>query len=198
MPTINALASARLRYKQLSPGVYRCSLLVWSHTYDHSNAAGRSAVVSGVYLAQLPASTASLVATRSITDRYGVSHAGLWVPTSGAGEEGWDGYTEYDSGGACGPGVPNVIWGAWTGIYDERCAADPAVDAFRLQTSRVSAVEIAVFNYLPGPLSFEFDLKSPKPPAAVRLVLGLQGGNGGNPAQRNAALPNQEFTITFP
>ncbi|MDH4132521.1 MAG: hypothetical protein OEV95_12025 [Gemmatimonadota bacterium] len=198
MATRNALATARLSYRLLKPKLYRCSLMVWSRTYDHPTPMHRSAAVTGVFIAQLPATTTSLIATRSIKDRYGVSHSGFWVPTIGGGEEGWDGYAEYDTGGACGAGLPNVFWSASSGIYDDRCAADPAIDAYRLQTARPTAEQITVYNYLAGPVTFEFDFKSAKPPAAVRLVVGLQGGNGGNPAQLAPTLPNEEFTIVFP
>jgi len=198
MPTRNALASARLSYTQATPtDPYRVTLQVWSHSYDHPTPSRRSAVVSGVKLTQLsqlpplpnPGSTITNVA---ITDRYGISHADLWTLGYGGGEQGFVGHVEWDNGS-------KVVWSASSGIYDERCAADQTCDRLRLQTFRHTAVdEITVYNYLPGPLTFAFDIKLSAPPTAVRLQLSLQGGNGGNPAQRTPLLLDEEFVINFP
>lgn len=199
MPTRNALATARLRYSQATPQApYRVTIQVWSRTFDHPNPTHRSAMVSGVFLTQLPPSTGYAVANVAVTDRYGVDHSGLWVRTSGANEEGFVGYKEYDTGGACGPNLPNVFWSAFSGIYDDRCLGDPAIDALRLQTAHVTAEQITAYNYLSGPLTFAFDIRLAGPPSSLRIRIGQVGGNGGNPAQRSATLPDQEFVIQFP
>lgn len=126
MPTRNALATARLSYSHRGrKAPYHASIQARSHSYDHPDPARRSALVTGVFLTQLPPSTGYAVSNVAITDRYGVDHTVLWIRTSGAQEEGFEGYTEYDTGGACGPGLPSVFWGSFSGIYDERCLADP-------------------------------------------------------------------------
>jgi hypothetical protein len=199
MPTRNALAAARLRYAQAAPTApYRVTLQVWSHSFDHPDPVRRSALVTGVFLTQLPPGTGYVVSNVAITDRYGVDQSGMWTRSSGANEEGFAGYTEYDTAGVCGHGLPSVFWAAFSGIYDERCLDDPSVDAFRLQTYRLSAPAVSVFNYIVGPLTFTFDIVLPSPPSAVRLRLGLIGGNGGNPAQRSPTLPDEQFVIRFP
>jgi hypothetical protein len=201
MPTRNALTTARLSYVHPAPGApYHVTLEVRSHSFDHPDPARRSALVTEVYLTQLAPSSSYLVSNLSIKDRYGVDHDGLWAGTGGFHEVGFKGYTEYDTAGACGPDLPGVFWGAFTGIYDERCLADPATDARRLQTYRSSPTQVGVFNYLLGPVTFAFDIALPSPPTAVRLKLGLIGGNGGHPAQRTpgTAIPDEEFVIKFP
>ncbi len=199
MPTRNAFASARLRYAQAAgAGPYHVTLQIWSHSFDHPNPSRRSALVTGVFLTQLAPGPGYALSNVGITDRYGVDQSGLWTRTSGANEEGFEGYAEYDTGGACGPNLPNVFWSAFSGIYDERCLADAGTDARRLQTYRSAAEQVSVFNYVVGPLTFAFDIVVASPPAAVRVRLGLIGGNGGNPAQRSATLPDEEFVIQFP
>jgi hypothetical protein len=199
MPTRNALATARLNYAQKGlKAPYHVTLQVWSHSFDHPDPAHRSALVTGVYLTQLPPSSGYNVSNVSIKDRYGVDHTGLWKQRSGANQEGFEGYQEYDTAGRCGPELPGIFWDAHTGIYDERCLADPATDARRFQTWRRSAYQVSVFNYLLGPVTFAFDIVLPLPPSAVRLRLGLIGGNGGNPAERQTPpLPDEEFVIQF-
>jgi hypothetical protein len=200
MPTRNALAAARLRYAQAAPTApYHVTLQVWSHSFDHPDPVRRSALVTGVFLTQLPPSTAYGVSNVAITDRYGVDQSGMWTRGGGSvNEEGFVGYTEFDTGGACGRSLPSVFWGVFSGIYDERCLDDPGVDAFRLQTYRPSTPQVSVFNYIVGPLTFAFDIVLTSPPSAVRLRLGLIGGNGGNPAQRSPTLPDEQFVIRFP
>ena len=199
MPTRNALASARLRYVQKLPtGPYHVAIQVWSHSYDHPDPTRRSALVTAVYLTDLPPSSGYTVSAVDIRDRYGIDQTRFWRHVSGASQEGFDGYTEYDTGGLCGHGLPNVFWTANSGVYDERSLADPTVDAFRLQSYRQGAAQVAIYNYMLGPLTFSFDISLPAPPSAVRLMLGQIGGNGGNPAQRTATLPNEEWIIRFP
>jgi hypothetical protein len=198
MPTRNALATARLTHAKLKGGRYHIEIQVWSHSYDHPDPARRSAMVSEVYAAGLGPSGGYSVTNIKITDRYGVDETGLWRRRDGANETGFGGYTEYDTGGNCGPSLPSVFWFSHTGIYDDRCPGDSACDAMRLQTWRATGTQIEVFNYLLGPVTFAFDLVTPKPPNSVRLVMSQIGGNGGNPAQRAAVLPNEEFTIVFP
>jgi hypothetical protein len=147
-------------------------------------------LVKEVYLTQLTGSSHT-VSNVVVTDRYGVDETGLWRRMGGGPEEGFEGYTEYDPGGG-------ALWSARTGVYDERCLADPACDKMRLQTYLSSPHQITVFNYLIGPVTFSFDITLSAPPKAVRLVMGHVGGNGGNPAQRSAALPDEEFVIQFP
>ena len=197
MPTRNALASARLKYSQATPAdPYRVTLQVWSHSYDHPTLSHRSAVVSGVTLTQLsqlpPLTNLSTISNVAITDRYGVSHVGLWeVGYTGAGEQGFVGHAEWGTNA-------KVVWQALSGIYDDRCATDQTCDRFRLQSFRHTSIdEITVYNYLPGPLTFAFDIRLSAPPTAVRLRLSLIGGNGGNPAQRTPSLPDEEFVINF-
>ena len=161
-------------------------------------------MVDRVYLTELPQSSSYAVTNVRITDRYGIDETLLWMPSKGGTGVGFDGYVELDTGQPCRPGFPNVLWGAFTGIYDDRCVADPACDARRLQTfvappgTPPGRIQLAAYNYLIGPLTFSFDITLSIAPAAVRLRMGQVGGNGGNPAQRNATLPNEEFIIRFP
>jgi hypothetical protein len=112
MPTRNALAAARLRYAQAAPTApYRVTLQVWSHSFDHPDPIRRSALVTSVFLTQLPPGTGYVVSNVAITDRYGVDQSGMWTRSSGANEEGFAGYTEYDTAGVCGHGLPSVFWG---------------------------------------------------------------------------------------
>ena len=55
-----------------------------------------------------------------------------------------------------------------------------------------------IHNYLFGPVTFTFDINLSAAPTAVKLKMGLVGGNGGNPAQLYATLPSEEFVIQFP
>lgn len=198
MPTRNALATARLRYEQRRPGEpYHVRLQVWSHSYDHPDASRRNALVIAAYITDLPAGTSATATNHRITDRYGVDHTMLWAGSGGGTQYGFEGYTEGSSHGRCPPDLPGVFWTAHSGIYDERCLADPACDAMRLQTYRHSQYQLANFNYLLGPVTFAFDIELSAPPTAVRLRLGHIGGNGGNPAQRQATLPNEEFVIRW-
>ncbi|HEY2378179.1 MAG TPA: hypothetical protein VGH98_19540 [Gemmatimonadaceae bacterium] len=198
MPVRNALATAQLSYAQRGKGApFHVTIAVWSHSYDHPDAARRNALVTGVYLADLPASGVYNVSNILIRDRYNVDQTGLWTRTSGANLEGFEGYTEFDTHGACGNAWPNVIWSAYSGIYDERCVADATVDAFRLQTYRIAHPQISVYNYMLGPVTFSFEINLPAAPTSVGLRLGLIGGNAGNPAQRTNTVPNEEWVIQF-
>ena len=202
MPTRNALASVRLSYAQAAPsGPYHVTLQVWSHSFDHPDPLHRSALIKGVYLTQLPGAPTSnhQVSNVRITDRYGIDETEVWGRTSGGNEEGFDGYTFGDTNllARCVPQL-NEMWNAFTGIYDERCLADPACDALRLQTHRLPGFILIAFNYLLGPLTFSFDIALSGPPRAVKLKVGHIGGNGGNPLQRNATLPDEEFVIQVP
>jgi hypothetical protein len=118
----------------------------------------------------------------------------------GGTEIGFEGYTELDTVTPCGPGFPSVLWGAFSGVYDERCLADPLCDARRLQNYRASASpkQLGAFNYLLGPVTFAFDIALTAAPTAVRVRVGHVGGNGGNPSQRSATLPDETFVIQFP
>jgi hypothetical protein len=140
------------------------------------------------------------VSNLRITDRYGIDETLLWSIVLGGTEIGFEGYTELDTGGSCGPGFPNALWGAFSGVYDERCLADPLCDARRLQTYRPNALpkQLLAFNYLLGPVTFAFDIALTAAPTAVRLSVGHVGGNGGNPSQRSATLPDETFVIQFP
>jgi len=169
--------------------------MVWSRSYDHPDPGHRNAMIKEVHLTQLTGGTHS-VSNLLITDRYGIDETELWKRGGGGPEEGFKQYTEWVPPVGCPQGVP-IAWGSYTGIYDERCLADPACDAMRLQTHRLPAHQIVVFNYLIGPVTFSFDF-TPSPPKAVRLVMGHIGGNGGIPARRYAILPDEEFIIQFP
>ena len=198
MPTRNALGSIRLSYTQSVPnGPYHITLQVWSHSYDHPDPARRSAAIRGVYLIQLTGGSPYNMSHVKIVDRYGVEQNSLWTGVSAPNEAGFEGYVEVDTGKPCQPGFPNVLWGAYTGIYDERCLEDPACDRRRLQTI-AQWPQLTSFNYLLGPLTFSFDLALSAPPTAVRLRMSLVGGNGGNPAQRFYTLPDEGFIITVP
>ena len=153
-------------------------------------------MIREVYLTQLQGTNNSF-SNAVITDRYGVDETLLWKPVIGGPEIGWRGYVEWDSTGVC-PGAIGVVWGSDSGIYDERCLYDPTCDAMRLQTEIPAPHKISVFNYLLGPLTFTFDIALSSPPRAVRLVMGHNGGNGGDPAVRYAALPDEEFVIQVP
>jgi hypothetical protein len=201
MPTRNALASIRLSYVHKTPAApYHITIQVWSHSYDHPDPNHRSAMVSGVYLTQLAVNPGYSVSNLRITDRYGIDETWLWTVASSTTEIGFDGYAELDTGRPCQPGFPNVLWGAYTGIYDERCLADPACDARRLQTylPLPARTQLSAYNYLLGPVTFAFDIKLSAIPIAVRLSMRHVGGNGGNPAQRWALLPSEEFVIQVP
>jgi hypothetical protein len=184
METRNALATVRLRTQQSgATNSFHIKLTVWSRSFDHPNPSHRNALVTGVYLTQL-AGTPGYFSNTQIKDRYGVDHTRLWA----GADSGFKGYTEYDPGA----GPP---WGANTGIYDERCLTDPSCDLMRLQTYRTDPHKLLAFNYLIGPVTFDFDVELSAPPKAVKLVLGHIGGNGGNPAQRYALLPDEEFIV---
>ena len=199
MPVRAALAAARLTYaKKKGAAGFRVTIEVWSHSYDHPDPAQRSALVNGVYLMDLPAASGYVVTNVAIKDRYGVDETALWAGLQGANQVGFEGYTEYDTGGRCGQGLPSVFWAANSGIYDERCLADPSVDAYRLQTYRIGAAQISIYNYMLGPLTFSFDIAIGSAPTSVGLRMGQIGGNGGNPAQRTAALPDEQWVIRFP
>lgn len=170
--------------------------MVWSHSYDHPDPLRRNALIKEVYLTHLAGQSHAL-SNVVIRDRYGVDESGLWTRRAGGQEVGFDGYIEWDAAGQCGPGL-NVVWGLFTGIYDERCLADFACDAMRLQTYSPGANKLSAFNYLLGPVTFDFDIALSAPPNAVKLVMGHNGGNGGVPAQRWALLPDEHFVIEVP
>lgn len=202
MPTRNALAAIRLTYtKKRGATKYSIKLEVWSHSYDHPDPNHRSSIITGVYLTQLPQlppANSYSVSNLNITDRYGINQNSMWTGVNRGTEFGFEGYIELDTGRPCQPGFPNVVWGVYTGIYDERCLADPECDARRLQTVRTQWAQLSGYNYLIGPVTFAFNMALPVVPAAVRLVVGQVGGNGGNPAQRTATQPNEEFVIQVP
>ena len=140
MPTRNALASIRLSQVQRTAGApYHISLEVRSHSYDHPDPNHRSSLVNGVYLTQLPLSQSHTVSNLRITDRYGIDQTLLWSIVPGGTEIGFEGFTELDTVAPCRPGFPSVLWNAFSGVYDERCLADPLCDARRLQNYRVNA-----------------------------------------------------------
>ena len=199
MTVRNALASAQLTYTQKGAGApYHVAIKVWSHTYDHPDPARRSALVTEVFLAELP-QNAPIMTNVKIVDRYGVDQTMVFTGTIGGSQQGWEGYKEFDTGGACGPQLPQVFWGAFSGIYDERCLADQTIDARRLQTYGIGSTQISVYNYILGPLTFSFDIALASPPTSVLLRVGRIGGNGGNPAQRTEVFPgHEEFLIRFP
>ena len=198
MPARNALASLRLNYRPLAkPNHMHISLEVWSHSYDHPDPAHRNALVIAVTLVQPP--VIEELTNLKITDRYGVDQTQLWRVASGGMIE-FFGYSEWDAADTCAPAVFGVVWGSWTGIYDERCQADLACDSRRLQTHLTGPtnLQLIAFDYVAGPMTFAFDIVAAAPPKTFKLKMGLVGGNGGNPAQRWAALPDEEFTIQVP
>jgi hypothetical protein len=195
MPVKNAFASASLTCDPIPGKKFHVTLKVWSHSYDDPNPARRNALIRKVELTGL-AGNQNNVNNVQITDRYGIDETKLWTPSAGV-DAGFDGYTEVGPVKIGTTSIP-VIWGAYTGIYDERCLADAACDAMRLQTFRPDANRIAPFNYLLGPVTFSFDIAQPAAPKSVRLTMGLIGGNGGNPAQRSPAPGEDVFVISFP
>ena len=198
MPTKNALATIRLNYTQKNGAPYRVRIQVWSHSYDHPDPAKRNSLVTGVALTNLPQPNQVTLSNAKITDRYGIDSTGLFRVKSGV-DTGFDGFTEWDSGGSCGHGVPNVLWLSYAGVYDERCLADPACDAMRFQNYRWGPYQIVGFNYMLGPVTFEFDATLSSPPTDVKLTMAHIGGNGGNPATRTSnANVFEEFVIHFP
>jgi hypothetical protein len=198
MPARNAFASASLDcVPKKGGGAFHVTLKVWSHSYDQADPQRRNALIKTVKLARLTG-TQNPLSNVHITDRYGVDHTAFWPVEQGGAEVGFVSYTEVGPV-FIGTTRINVIWGSTTGIYDERCWADPACDSMRLQTVRVGQDQIAVFNYLLGPVTFSFDIAQPVAPKAVKLVMGYISGNGGNPAQRGPALLDEEiFIIEFP
>ena len=197
MPTKNALAAVRLSYAQKPRRPYHVSLEVWSHSYDHPDPNHRNALVVGVELAHLAPGSYSATNLR-ITDRYGIEQTQLWAVVSG-GTLGFFGYREWDAADSCAPAVFGVVWGNFTGAYDERCLADLSCDSRRLQSylTGPTNLQFVGFNYVAGPLTFSFDANLTAPPTAVKIRMGHIGGNGGNPAQRWATLPDEEFVIDF-
>jgi hypothetical protein len=195
----NAFASVQLSYSQPVAGAaYKIALQVWNRSFDNPDPGRRSSIIKGVFLTQLTG-TPNAVSNPRISDRYGIDETTFWAGTGGFKEVGFDGYIEGDSArlGKCKPDI-GIMWSVFTGIYDERCLADTACDAMRLQTISSPQLRLTVLNYLIGPVTFSFDLATSSPPKAVRLVMALIGGNGGNPAQRWATLPEEEFVIQFP
>jgi hypothetical protein len=185
MPSPN-LATATLKHTAIRPGWHHITLTVRSHTHQNPDPTKRCAAITEVYVTELAAGEHA-VANITIKDAYGVDHLDLWSQVSGD-EEGFTGYTECDSGGA-------VEWTSTSAIYDTACLHDPDVDAMRLQNFRSGDSSVAAFNYMSGPVTFEFDLEVAAPPKAVRLVFGLMGGNGGDATSRKAAQPDESVVI---
>ncbi|HTE44770.1 MAG TPA: hypothetical protein VK636_05955 [Gemmatimonadaceae bacterium] len=181
------LATAHLHHTH-DGDIYHVTLEVQSRSFDHPDPSHRSAAITKVALTEL-APGQHTVSNVKITDHFGVENL-LWKQQSGV-TEGFSGITEFDSG-------HGVAWLSTTGIYDPRCQEHAAVDAVRLQTYRAQGTILAAFNYLHGPVTFAFDIQLASPPKAVEITLGLVGGNGGNPAQRSATLPDEVFVIHFP
>jgi len=178
---------------------WQIELTVWNRSYDDPKPASRNSLITGVKLVDLPQSTGNNLTTQNITDRYGTDVTKLWTLESGLKSTGYIGYTEYDTGGKCGPGLPSVFWSCITGIYDERCLYDPACDALRLQIHRSAAPQIAIFNYLVSPVTFRFTLAPFSPSTGVRIQITNQfvGGNGGNPNSHGNAVPQEHFIVQF-
>jgi len=195
MPTRNALASVSLHSEPKKGGGFHVRLQVWNRSYDDPDPARRNALIKKVLLTKLTGNQNSPTNVQ-ITDRYGIDETTLWMTQHGI-DTGFDGYTEVGPV-QIGTTSIGVIWASYTGIYDERCLADPNCDRMRLQTYRPDQFRIAAYNYLLGPVTFAFDINQPGPPNAVRLTMGHIGGNGGNPAQRSAAPGEEEFIIEFP
>ena len=197
MPTRNALAAVRLSYTQRARSPYHIVLEVWSHSYDHPDPNHRNALVTAVELGHLPPGNYAASNVR-ITDRYGIDQTDLWAIESG-GVLRFFGYREWDAADTCAPAVFGVVWGNFTGAYDERCLADPACDSMRLQSylTGTTKLQFRGFHYVAGPITFSFDANLTAPPTAIKIRMGHIGGNGGNPAQRWATLPDEDFVIDF-
>lgn len=196
MPAMNAFASASLTCDPIGTGSFHVTLKVWNRSYDNPDPARRNTLLRKVGLTGL-AGTQNSVRNPQITDRYGVDQTNLWMTVAGSVDVGFEGYTEIGPV-KIGTTTIGVIWGAYTGVYDERCLYDPACDAMRFQTHRPNAHQISVFNYLLGPVTFVFDITQPTAPKSVRLSMDMIGGNGGDPDRRSAAPGADEFVISFP
>jgi hypothetical protein len=196
MPTQNALAAVRLTsVRRRPPQAYHVTLEVWSHSYDHPDPVSRSAFIRTVSLTGL--TTTANMTNVTVKDRYGVDQSSLMVGSTNPTNITFDGYREVDTGRPCQPGFPAVLWGVYSGIYDQRCLADPVCDALRLQTL-ATWPGLTGFNYISGPVTFDFDVGLAAPPKTVRLTMFFIGGNQGNPAQRFNNQPSETFTIEFP
>jgi hypothetical protein len=184
--SLSNLATATVKHTVLRPGWFHVTLSVRSHSHQNPDPTKRCAAITEVYLTQLAPGEHS-VANITIKDAYGVDHLDLWSQVSGD-EEGFTGYTECDADGV-------AEWTSTSAIYDTACLHDDDVDAMRLQNYRSGDSTIAAFNYLSGPVTFEFDLEVAAAPTAVRLVFGLMGGNGGDATKRSASLPDESIVI---
>jgi hypothetical protein len=195
MPTGHALASVSLTCEPNGAGVFHVTLQVWNRSYDHPEPGRRNALIKKVMLTRLSGNQNAPL-NPHITDRYGIDETKFWTSDHGI-DAGFDGYTEVGPV-QIGANSIAVIWGAYTGIYDERCMTDPNCDRMRLQSYRPDQYGLVAYNYLLSPVTFSFDIKQPAAPKAVSLTMGHIGGNGGDPARRSAVAGEEKFIIEFP
>jgi hypothetical protein len=156
-----------------TPAGWDFVLQVWNQSYDNPNGAHRNSLITKVELINLPSPPPQLTPT-GVVDRSGNDIRTLWpngnlTPQSA----GFLGYSERsDSLG--------TLWAMHAGIYDERCAGEPAIDAFRLRTHKsVRPPALAVYEYIAGPVIFSFSLSAFTPPGTVRITIGFIGGRAG-------------------
>jgi hypothetical protein len=159
MPPTDTLATVQFKAVQDAAGVWTLSMMISSRSYDDATAR-RCSLITRVRLVDLPAASGGYqTSIRKITDRDGINVARLWMNEQGDRFVGFVGYKE-QTVFLKQPAVGATTWQSVSGIYDERCAADPACDKYRYQTVPVggsgsSPVErLAAFNYLASPLIF--------------------------------------------
>jgi len=208
MPSSSGPAAVQLNASQDSAGLWNIALKVSSLTYDAASAARRCSLITRVRLVDLPApgSGGYQFKLRSIGDRHGINVSHLWMQEQGQGFVGFVGYKELTAF-LKQPSVGATAWQSFSGVYDDRCAADPDSDKYRYQTVPVGASgnapvdRLMAFNYLRGPVTFEFTIDRFQRPARIQITLGLIGGNGGQPDQNlpgGVAHLEEDVTMEVP
>jgi hypothetical protein len=172
MPTIQGRVRIEATSAQTSAG-WNLALQVWNQSYENPNSGRRNSLITKVELIDLPAPPPQLTLT-SIVDRYGHDIRTLWPNGNLTPQSvGFVGYSEQAASSG-------TVWAMHAGIYDERCAGDPGVDASRLRTHKVvTPPALSVYEYIAGPVRFTFTLSNFTPPGAARITFGFIGGRAG-------------------
>ena len=208
MPPSSAPAAVQLNASQDAAGLWTVALRVSSLTYEEASAARRCSLITRVRLVDLPAPSSGgyQLNLGSIRDRHGINVSRHWMHEQGQRFAGFVGYKELTVF-LKQPSVGVTAWQSFSGIYDDRCAADPDYDKYRYQTVPVGASgnapvdRLMAFNYLRGPVTFEFTIDRFQRPARIQITLGLIGGNGGQPDQNlpgGVAHLEEDVTIDVP
>lgn len=159
-------------------------LQVWNQSYDNPNAARRNSLITKVELIDLP-NPPPVLTSSGVADRYGNDIRTLWPHGNLTVQSaGFLGYSEQS-------GSSGTLWAMHAGIYDDRCAGEPAIDATRLRTLKnVTPPALAVYEYIVGPVTFSFSLSSFAPPGTVRITFGFIGGRTGtrNPYEEQEVI----------